>query len=58
MSFLMAGLNSTGTITLQGCLNIATSYPSFEHTLQEITRRCSVGTRGKEFGEEGGGCGD
>ncbi|MBQ0161243.1 MAG: 3-phosphoshikimate 1-carboxyvinyltransferase, partial [Bacteroidales bacterium] len=39
MSFLMAGLNAAGTTTLQGCRNIATSYPSFEHTLRELTSR-------------------
>ena len=38
MSFLMAGLHATGTTTLLGCRNIATSYPSFEQTLREITR--------------------
>ncbi|MDO4220954.1 MAG: 3-phosphoshikimate 1-carboxyvinyltransferase [Akkermansia sp.] len=38
MSFLMAGLNAAGTTTLQGCRNIATSYPSFEQTLRELTR--------------------
>ena len=36
MSFLMAGLNATGTTTLQGCRNIATSYPSFEETLRRL----------------------
>lgn len=52
MSFLIAGLNAAGTTTLQGCRNTDTSHPDFEQMLQEITRRCSVGTRGEEFGEE------
>lgn len=36
MAFLMAGLNAEGTTTLQGCRNIATSYPSFEETLHRL----------------------
>lgn len=36
MSFLMAGLNAEGATTLQGCRNIATSYPGFEDTLRTL----------------------